>query len=143
MTAKKAAAAPAATSGPLIDGVTIRMGGRDWIVPPLTLGQMKRLLPRLRSLRDGLVDADADDIDTVVDLVAAALQRNYPEMTPARVEDLVDMGNSRNVMNAILTGSGLRSAGEGAAEATSQPTSAPSMPASPPPSTGLPPSSTP
>lgn len=127
MTARKAAAAPAAGSLPLIDGVAIRMGGRDWIVPPLTLGQMKRLLPKLRILRDGLVDADAEDIDTVIELVAAALQRNYPEMTAAQVEDLVDMGNSRHVITAILTGSGLRSAGEGEAEATSQPTSALSM----------------
>ena len=37
-------------SGMMIPGVTITMGGRDWLVPPLTLGQLRRLMPRVRQL---------------------------------------------------------------------------------------------
>jgi hypothetical protein len=33
-------------------------------------------------------------------------------MTPDRVEELVDLGNARAVVQAILTGSGLRPVGE-------------------------------
>jgi hypothetical protein len=34
----------------MIPGVVIEMGGRDWIVPPLTLGQLRRLMPKVRQL---------------------------------------------------------------------------------------------
>jgi len=92
----------------MIPGVTITMGGRDWLVPPLTLGQLRRLMPRVRQLTE--IDASMSEVQigVLVEIVAAALQRNYPDATAEMVENLLDLGNAGAVLNAVLTGSGLR-----------------------------------
>jgi hypothetical protein len=92
----------------MFPGVTITMGGRDWVVPPLTLGQLRRLMPRVRQLTE--IDASMSEmqIGVLVEIVAAALQRNYPDATAETVENLLDLGNAGTVLSAVLTGSGLR-----------------------------------
>jgi hypothetical protein len=92
----------------MIPGVTITMGGRDWLVPPLTLGQLRRLMPRVRQLTE--IDASMSEVQigVLVEIVAAALQRNYPDATAEMVENLLDLGNAGTVLSAVLTGSGLR-----------------------------------
>ena len=93
----------------MLPGVTIAMGGRDWLVPPLTLGQLRRLMPKVRQLSEiGGSMGDAQ-ISVLVEIVAAAMQRNYPEATVEVVENLLDLGNASVVLNAVLTGSGLKS----------------------------------
>ena len=47
-------------------------------------------------------------IGVLVEIVAAALQRNYPDATAEMVENLLDLGNASAVLNAVLTGSGLK-----------------------------------
>jgi hypothetical protein len=115
----------------VIPGITIAMGGEDWIVPPLTMGQLRRLLPQVQRLTDIGAAMGDEQIGILIDLVAAALQRNYPDTTPERVAEMVDLGNAREVVAAILTGSGLKPAGEAAAVARSS--GAVSMAYSPPP----------
>jgi hypothetical protein len=44
------------------------------------------------------------------------MSRNYPDMTNERVLELIDVGNARAVVLAVLTGSGLQ-LGEAAAVA--------------------------
>jgi hypothetical protein len=92
----------------MIPGVTITMGGRDWLVPPLTLGQLRRLMPRVRQLTE--IDASMGEVQigVLVEIVTAALQRNYPDATAEMVENLLDLGNAGTVLDAVLTGSGLR-----------------------------------
>jgi hypothetical protein len=92
----------------MIPGVTITMGGRDWVVPPLTLGQLRRLMPKVRRLTE--IDASMGEVQigVLVEIVTAALQRNYPDTTADVAENLLDLGNAGAVLNAVLTGSGLR-----------------------------------
>jgi len=92
----------------MLPGVTIAMGGRDWLVPPLTLGQLRRLMPKLQQLTEIGASMGDTQISVLVDIVAAALQRNYPEATADMVENLLDLGNASAVLNAVLTGSGLK-----------------------------------
>jgi len=92
----------------MLPGVTIAMGGRDWLVPPLTLGQLRRLMPKVRQLTEIGASMGEAQIGVLVEIVAAALQRNYPEATPDMVENLLDLGNASAVLNAVLTGSGLK-----------------------------------
>jgi hypothetical protein len=102
----------------LLPGVVIAMGGRDWVVPPLTLGQLRRLGPTIGQITaDAASMLDAQAIDAVVAVVAAALGRNYPDMTEAEIAEMLDLGNAGAVLNAVLTGSGLRRAGPGEAPA--------------------------
>jgi hypothetical protein len=92
----------------MFPGVTIAMGGQDWIVPPLTLGQLRRLMPKVRQLTEIGASMGETQIGVLVEIVAAALQRNYPEATADMVENLLDLGNASAVLNAVLTGSGLK-----------------------------------
>ena len=92
----------------MIPGVMVAMGGRDWTVPPLTLGQLRRLMPKVRQLTDIGAQMDETQIGVLVEIVAAALQRNYPDMMAETVENLLDLGNAGAVLHAVLTGSGLR-----------------------------------
>jgi hypothetical protein len=94
------------------------MGGRDWEVPPLTLGQLRRLMPKVRELTTVGASMGEDQIGILAEIVAAALARNYAEMTPELVEDLLDLGNAKEVLQAVLTGSGLRPTGEPSAVVT-------------------------
>ena len=92
----------------MIPGVTIAMGGQDWLVPPLTLGQLRRLMPKVRQLTEIGASMGEAQIAVLVEIVATALQRNYPDATAEMVENLVDLGNASAVLNAVLTGSGLK-----------------------------------
>ena len=86
----------------------VAMGGQEWTVPPLTLGQLRRLMPKVRQLTEIGAQMGETQIGVLVEIVAAALQRNYPDMTAETVENLLDLGNAGAVLNAVLTGSGLR-----------------------------------
>ena len=92
----------------MIPGVTIAMGGRDWLIPPLTLGQLRRLMPKVRQLTEVGICMGEAEIGVLVEIVATALQRNYPDATADTVENLLDLGNASAVLNAVLTGSGLK-----------------------------------
>ena len=95
----------------MIPGVEVAMGGQDWLVPPLTLGQLRRLMPKVRQLTEIGASMGEPQIGVLVEIVAAALQRNYPDLTIETVENLLDLGNAGAVLNAVLTGSGLKPRG--------------------------------
>ena len=92
----------------MIPGVVVAMGGRDWLVPPLTLGELRRLMPKVRQLTEIGASMGEAQIVVLVEIVTAALQRNYPDVTLEEVENLLDLGNAASVLNAVLTGSGLK-----------------------------------
>ena len=102
----------------MIPGAVVTMGGQDWIVPPLTLGQLRRLMPKVRQLTEIGASMGEAQINVLIDIVTAALQRNYPETTPDKVENLLDLGNASAVLNAVLTGSGLKPNGAALGEAS-------------------------
>src|SRR5580693_1399336 len=87
----------------MIPGTTVAIGGEEFIVPPLTLGQLRQLMPRVQQLAglDATQMGDAQ-IQVLIEIVTAALQRNYPAMTKERVEEMLDLGNALPVLNAIL-----------------------------------------
>jgi hypothetical protein len=56
---------------PLLDGITFRIGGQDYVAPPLTLGGIKAVLPRL--------GGNGAEVLSIV--LCVSLKRNYPEIT--------------------------------------------------------------
>ena len=92
----------------MIPGVKIAMGGEDWMIPPLTLGQLRRLMPKIQTLVGIGAEMNDEQIGVLVEIVVCALQRNYPELTAETVAELLDLGNASRVLSAVLTGSGLR-----------------------------------
>jgi hypothetical protein len=89
----------------MIPGTIVSMGGQEWTVPPLSLAQLRAVMPRVQQLAglDANQMGDAQ-LQALVEIVTSALQRNYPEITTAKVEDIVDLGNALPVLNAILGG---------------------------------------
>jgi hypothetical protein len=74
-------------------------------------------MPKVRQLTEIGASMGEAQINVLIDIVTAALQRNYPETTPDKVENLLDLGNASAVLNAVLTGSGLRPGGAAMGEA--------------------------
>jgi hypothetical protein len=101
----------------MIPGVEVAMGGRDWLIPPLTLGQLRRLMPKVRQLTEIGASMGEPQIGVLVEIVATAMQRNYPDLNMDTVENLLDLGNAGPVLNAVLTGSGLKPRGNLVGEA--------------------------
>jgi hypothetical protein len=75
---------------------TITLGGRDFALRPLTLGQLRHLLDALDAMAGasggGLIDAAAK-------LVAAGLAASHPELT---VEAVLDCAASLSELNAAV-----------------------------------------
>jgi hypothetical protein len=65
-------------------------------------------MPKVRQLTEIGAQMGETQIGVLTEIVAAALQRNYPDMTAETVENLLDLGNAGAVLNAVLTGSGLK-----------------------------------
>lgn len=103
----------------MINGITVTMGGKECTIPPLTLGQLRQLMPKVRQLSEIGEKIGESQITLIVEIVTAALRRNYPEIDDELVENLLDLGNAVSVLTAVLTGSGLKpweqSSGEAAA----------------------------
>jgi hypothetical protein len=89
----------------MIPGTTIALGGQDWLVPPLSLAQLQRFLPRVQELSAAGQVGPAmgpEQLAVLLDIVTAALQRNYPEITSEQVANMLDLGNARTVLAATL-----------------------------------------
>lgn len=100
------------------EGTAVMMGGREFVAPPLSFGQIKRLKPVLEGLdaaqKNGGFNLDA--IDGMVQVVHMALSRNYPDLTTEEVEEMLDTANVMKVFAAIMGVSGFVQGGERAAE---------------------------
>lgn len=101
------------TAGPRFKGQPIDLGDRSFVVPPLALGAVKDLLPRLQKITTGGGLPSADDMDTMVDAAHAAIARNYPEVTREELLELIDLGNIRPVFRMIMGISGFEPSSAG------------------------------
>jgi hypothetical protein len=88
------------TDRELIEGVTLRIGRRDYVVPPLNLKGVKRaqkLVPMLGN------EGDPVSIDAALEIVHLAVTRNYPEVTVEQLEEDIDLGNLMAIVQAVLS----------------------------------------
>lgn len=49
-----------------------------------------------------------ETVTAICEIVAAALQRNYPDVTIEMAENMLDLSNAGRVLNIVLTGRGKR-----------------------------------
>lgn len=85
----------------MFPGVDFDFGGDVRVIPALSLGDVIRLGPKLSAIQAGGMDI-ADMAPAVIDLVHAALKRNYPDITPAQVGELIDLRNTKPVIDALM-----------------------------------------
>lgn len=88
-------------------GVEVRVGQKTYIVPPLSFRQLRELKDKISKLRPGVQDFDDDTLDAFVDVIQAALSRNYPEVTREDLENDIDLGNVTDLVLAVTNTSGL------------------------------------
>ena len=93
-----------------IPGVALNLGGHELIIAPLNVNQLQHFQelfahpPKTENI--------SEEFEASLPLIVAALQRNYPDLTPDDARGLIDIGNFREVVNAITSESGLKKAGE-------------------------------
>jgi hypothetical protein len=70
---------------PLIDGVAFTIGGDVYTAPPLTLGGIKAVLPRLTGNAAEVLSA----------VLCVSLKRNYPDVTQPWLDESMTGGEFR------------------------------------------------
>lgn len=108
----------------------IKLGGKEFDIRPLKLGQLRGLLDALDEMGGksggGLIDAAAK-------VLVAGLAPGCPDLTVDAVLDLeATIDELNRAVAAVLKVAGLSPSGEAEPVATSDPNSAPSMAPSPP-----------
>lgn len=98
-----------AKSIPKIPGKAISLSGEEYVVPPLSLASMETNGDRIGQFRGGV---DAQSASIVIDVVHAALLRNYPELTREEVANGLDLGNMNDAFEAVLNLSGYQAKAE-------------------------------
>ncbi len=100
----------------MIDGVVVKIGGEEHVVPPLNI----RLLRKYQKVLDELGDPQAMKgfkmsayTDKALPVVLANLQRNYPNMTQGGLEDMLAVADVPVVVKAMFKISGFEEVTEG------------------------------
>ena len=100
----------------LFEGVKLRIGRGDYVVPALTVRQLKQFRPVLTGMeRFKVSDPSDEDLDQVLGMVHAALSRNYPDLTVEQLQDMVDLRSLPAIVKAIAGQTGLDRAQPGTA----------------------------
>jgi hypothetical protein len=85
------------------EGTEVKLGDKTFVVPALTIGQARRLWPEILEMNDGITAANLPDKQSKwMDIVHAALSRNYPELKREELEELVDLRSIKKLMMIVM-----------------------------------------
>jgi len=90
----------------LLSGVKVTMGGREYTLPPLTLGSLKRIGNKINTLSKIDSVPNEEQTDAIAQIVLASVNRNYPEITQDELLEMIDLGNLKEIFEAVLGVSG-------------------------------------
>jgi len=99
----------------LIDGVVIKMGGKEYTVPPLNFKRIRALKPQIEQLSTSNSTLNDEQMDVAIEVVHSAMERNYPDLRKEHIEEMLDLGNVHKVLSAIMGVSGMQASGEAVA----------------------------
>lgn len=97
-----------APNAKMLDGVSVKMMGEEFTIPPLNFAQIKKLQPviaQFTAVKTGTVFS-IEQIEGISKVVHAAMSRNYPQITLEEVEEMIDLTNAETVINAVMNNSG-------------------------------------
>lgn len=88
----------------LFDGVKVRIGRQDFIVPALSIRQVKRFRPVLSTMGRFAAGGEPSDqeLDALTEMLHAALSRNYPDLTVDQLGDMIDLRSLPELIKAIV-----------------------------------------
>lgn len=94
---------------PKFEGEKLKLGDKEYVIPPLTWRRIRELLPVLGRIKISPVGLEitGEMLDDYATVILAALNRNYPDMTRESLEDVLDLGNAPQIFLAIMGMSGL------------------------------------
>lgn len=107
----------------MIPGKKIILAGKEYVLPPLTLGQLRNGALELIKEHDKIVTEgnSFDSFEIRGKIVVMALQRNYPDLTEEKAfNELLDMKNVNDHWLTCLGSSGLTPGEELAAAKTQE-----------------------
>ena len=86
-------------------GIEKELGGKAYVIPPLSLGQVRRLQNQLEKWTGAV---DDKSVAVCIETVHAALSRNYPDVTVEQVEEWLGLGDMGGVMAGGMGVCGMR-----------------------------------
>lgn len=90
------------------DGELVQLGDREFIVPSLSMKQAKDLWPEILDMDQGITKVNLPEKQSKwLDIVTAAISRNYPDVRREELEELVDLRSIRKLMLIVMGNSGL------------------------------------
>jgi hypothetical protein len=104
---------------------TVRIGGKDYDLPPLTFKTIKQVWPLVQKMdeADFLNSTDPKEamaaMDVVIQIFAHALEKTHPDMTAEEIESVLlgsEMSGLAPAMTDLLVDSGLANRVEGDAK---------------------------
>jgi len=90
-------------SAPKIPGKLMALGGVEYVLAPLNAAAVKLYRDQIKNVFVGGIP----DIELIAKLAHASLARNYPDMSLANVEEIIDYENMFEVWESLLNLSGL------------------------------------
>lgn len=113
-------------------GIPIQLGDEEYLVPALSLSQVKSLrssfvaMEQLRGQAQSIADEKFSELlDLAVPIIHAALTRNYPTVTQESLYNLLDLDTMNQCVEAVLSASGLKRVRKGEPTPASAPVAIP------------------
>lgn len=87
-------------------GIAMLLGGVEYIVPPLSLNGNIQYGDQIAAMKDS--DNPIGQGKLMLEVIHAALLRNYPEISIDIVGEQVDLGNMQELFEAVMDVSGMK-----------------------------------
>ena len=110
-----------------LDGLPLRLGGKDYILPPLNLAALEKYWPMIESWAEPPAKL-TQRFSEGAEVIHAALVRNYPELTLTEVKEGLDLPSFPGALAQLLEVSGLARRDPGEPQAGSVPSGDTSIP---------------
>jgi hypothetical protein len=114
-----------ASGNPIYEGEPVIMGGKEWILPPLSFRQLRQMENTLETImgaekkgffarfrKKTLFSEQLARSRAVIKIIHAALSRNYPKLKLSEVEDMIDNKSLETLVKAVMGITGLNSGGQ-------------------------------
>jgi hypothetical protein len=90
------------------EGEPFKLGGKWYIIPSLSTKRARQLWPKIRGLNQGITEETLPEKHhDAVEVIHAAISRNYPDVTFDEIDELVDMNNMKSLLLIVSGQSGL------------------------------------
>jgi hypothetical protein len=96
-----------------VQGIPVRIGTRDLIMPSLSVSQAERFWPTILELdrtgatKEEMKDAMSKKFHDIVEMIQAALSRNYPDVTVEQLKDAISISQIKSLVLILMGQSGL------------------------------------